>query len=110
MAAVLEIRSYTLKPGLAFQFGEVMRQHSLPLLRKAGMDVLAFKQSMQSADVFVLIRAYSDLARLTESQDLFYASDEWRDGPREAVIGCIENFTSAVIEANDDLLAALRRL
>lgn len=110
MTAVVEIRSYTLRPGKAVEFGEVMRQHSMPLLRKAGMDVVAFKQSMQCADVFMLIRAYSDLAQLTESQDQFYASDEWRAGPREAVLACIENFTSVVIEADDDLLAALRRL
>ena len=34
----------------------------------------------------VEIRTYSDLEELRHSQDAFYGSDEWRQGPREPVI------------------------
>lgn len=110
MNALVEIRSYTLKEGMATEFAQVMRQQSLPLLRAAGMDVVSFSQSLQDADLFVLMRAYRDLDHLTHSQDQFYGSDAWRHGPREAVLACIENYMSVALQADGHLLAGLRRL
>ena len=46
-----------------------------------------------------LLRAYPSLEALQRSQDAFYGSDEWRSGPREAVLSLIESSISVVLPA-----------
>ncbi len=107
--SVLEIRSYTIKQGRETQFAQLMRTQSLPLLRQAGTDVVAFINCLDSPLAFVLMRAYRDLADREDSQARFYGGDAWRLGPRQAVLDCIDNYTNVVLEADDRLLASLRQ-
>ncbi len=109
MDRIVEIRTYTLKPGSAEQFHRIMQEQSLPLLRAAGTDVVAARPSMHAPDSYLLIRAYQSLAQRGRSQDDFYASAAWLQGPREAVMACIEHYTTAVIEADDALIGSLRQ-
>ena len=109
MNSVLEIRSYTVKAGRADEFAHLMKSQSLPLLKAAGTNVVGFRPSLHAPDAFVLMRAYRDVGQRSESQDQFYGSDAWRYGPREAVLDCIDTYTSIVIDADDYLLAGLRR-
>lgn len=104
---VLEIRSYTIRPALVAQFAHLMRQQSLPLLERAGTDVATFCACLDGPQSFVLIRAYRDLAHRSESQQQFYDSDAWRNGPRQAILDCIAATTDAVIEADAQLLIGL---
>lgn len=107
--SVLEIRSYVIRPGLDAQFRRVMQDESLPMLEGAGHDVVAFHACLHTPLAFVLMRAYRDLAHRNESQEQFYSSDAWRNGPRPAVLDCIEVYTSVIIGSDDTLLANLRR-
>lgn len=97
--SVVEVRSYAIKPGMAAQFTCVMHEQSLPLLTAAGTDVLAFHACLHAENSFMLLRAYRDLSHRNESQEAFYASAAWRNGPREAVLSCIDTYTSVVIDA-----------
>jgi NIPSNAP len=110
MDQVVEIRSYTLKPGTAAAFERLFLEQALPLLRAAGTDVVAARASLHEPDAYVLMRAYPSLAAREHSQDQFYGSAAWRDGPREAVLACIEHYTTVVIEASPALLGSLRSL
>jgi hypothetical protein len=47
-----------------------------------------------------LLRAYPSLEALQRSQDAFYGSDEWREGPREAIVSRIESGSSVVLPAS----------
>lgn len=102
--SVLEIRRYTIKPDMAAQFGRIMRSESLPLLNATGTNVVAFLPSLHAPDAFVLMRTYRSLAHRNASQDSFYGSRAWRDGPRQSVLDCIDVFTNAIIEIDDALL------
>ncbi|WP_317204346.1 NIPSNAP family protein [Janthinobacterium sp.] len=110
MQRIIEIRTYQLKAGMAAQFRQTMLAASLPLLRGAGTDVVASCASLHSADAYVLIRAYDDLAQRRRSQDAFYSGAAWLDGPRDAVMACIDSYTTAVLSADGELIDALRRL
>jgi len=57
----------------------------------------------------LLIRAYDSLEDRRQSQDQFYGSDEWRQGPREPILALIESFTSVVLEMEESALRGLRR-
>ena len=109
---VLEIRSYNLKPGTLETFKRVFRGEALPMLLRHGTDVVAAGLSLapgdSDGDSFYLMRAYRDTADRESSQAAFYGSAAWREGPREAVLGCIENYATIVIEANEAAIDGLR--
>jgi hypothetical protein len=56
----------------------------------------------------VLIRAYADVPERQASQEAFYGSSEWRQGPRESVLAAIASYTSAVVTLSEETLAGLR--
>ena len=110
MNQVIEIRSYTLKPGATALFHQVMLEQSLPMLLSSGIDVIASRSSLHSTDSYLLIRAYSNLAQRSQKQDEFYGSTAWLQGPREAVMACIESYTTVVIEADQSTIDSLRHV
>jgi hypothetical protein len=75
-------------------------EEAIPMLERWGVDVIAVGPSLDDADLFFLIRGYASVDELQRSQDAFYGSDEWRDGPREAILSLIESHMSVVIPAD----------
>ncbi len=105
MSRIIEIRTYQLKPNTRTVF------HSLSQAARAlqiGTDIIAAQPCLADDNGYCLIRSYANLAERNASQALFYASAAWRDGPREAVLACIESFTSLVIEASAATIDGLR--
>ena len=98
MTRTVEFRTYQLHPGAEARFGELVHRHSVPLLRRAGMQVVWAGPSLHDPRAYLLVRAYADLADLECSQARFYASPAWRDGPREAVLACIASSTDVVLQ------------
>ena len=109
MDHAVEIRSYALEPGTRPAFDRLMKQQALPMLQRWQVDVVDCGPSLHDEDSYYLIRAYPDLAARTASQDAFYGSDEWRQGPRESILALIAHFNSIVLMLDDAALAALRR-
>jgi len=105
----VEIRSYNLKPGSRDEFHRQVVVTSIPLLGKWGVDVVAYGPSPHDADSYYLIRAYKSLADRQSSQDAFYGSPEWRQGPREAIMALIESHASIVLELEEETVDLLRR-
>ncbi len=78
------------------------------MLCRRGIDVVAFGPSLQDKEAYFLIRAYANLEDLERSEIAFYGSDEWRHGPRSAILACIEHYISVVIEMDDATVDGLR--
>ena len=108
MNKFVEVRSYALKPGAREAFDRIASQQAIPMLRCWEVDVVAHGPSPHDDDSYYLIRAYASLADRQQSQDAFYGSQEWKDGPRVAILGLIENFTSIVLELEPATVEALR--
>lgn len=109
MSAVIEIRTYKLVPGTGAEFHRIFVEESLPMLQRWGVEVVAFGLSLDDEDSFCLIRAYPSPEELQRSQDAFYGSVEWRNGPREAIVSRIESSNSVVLPADSvGLLSASR--
>lgn len=105
----VEIRSYNLKPGTRGQLHALFVDQSLPMLKRWEVDVVAFGPSPHDEDSYYLIRRYDSLMHREQSQDAFYGSDEWRQGPREAILALIENYTSIVLEMDETTVNNLRK-
>lgn len=109
MQRLVEIRAYQLKPGAAAEFHAAVETIALPMLRDWGTDVVAYGASGHAPDSYYLIRAYADLDELNRRQDAFYGSDEWRSGPREAIVSRIESYLSTVLWMSPEAIEDLRR-
>lgn len=108
MRRVVEIRSYKLRSGAGAAFHALVSQQSVPLHRAAGIDVVAYGQSLHDPDAYYLIRSYENLEHLRSSQESFYASSAWRQGPREAIVELIESDANAVMWLAAEGIATLR--
>jgi len=108
MKNIIEIRSYQLKPGTGLQFHQLLHEKSLPLLAAAGIDVVLATASLQTQDAYLLVRAFESLSHCEQSQQAFYASAAWQNGPRASILACIESFNTFALVADASLIEILR--
>jgi hypothetical protein len=104
----VEIRAYNLKPGTRDEFHRLVVEESMPLLARRAMDVVAYGPSPHDDDSYYLLRAFASLEDRERQEDAFYGSEEWRQGPREAILAFIDSMTSVVIEMDEASMARLR--
>jgi hypothetical protein len=109
MTFLVEIRSYDLKPGTRQAFHQLFMDQALPMLNRWKVDVVRHGPSPHDADSYYLMRAFASLEDREQSEQAFYESDEWKLGPREAILALIENYTTIVIQMEGSTLKALRQ-
>jgi hypothetical protein len=109
MNRFIEIRSYHLQPGTRDQFQRLFLEQAFPMLKRWDVDVVAYGPSLHDQDSYFLMRRYDSLAQRDEGENAFYGSDEWKQGPREAIIALIEHFTEIVLALDDSTLQGLPR-
>lgn len=110
MSKIVEIRSYNLVPELRSGFHKLFTEQALPMLKRWNVDVVAFGVSPHDESSYYLMRAYANLDDRQRSQDAFYGSDEWIQGPREPILACIESYTSIVLPVDEPTLEGLRHI
>lgn len=108
MKHFIEIRSLNLKPGIREEFHRLYIEEALPLLKRWNFDVVAHGPSLHDETTYYVIRRYDSLAQREQMEDAYYASDDWRKGPREVMLALIENYTDIVLEVDDRTMQGLR--
>jgi NIPSNAP len=103
---VLDVRTYELVPGGREELDLLFRERVLPMLRRWGIQVVAYGPSLDD-DHYALVRAFASAAERTELLDAFYGSDEWRLSHREAVLALIRAYHVVVIETTPAVRHAL---
>jgi hypothetical protein len=106
---LIEILTLDIKPGRRDEFHKVYETRSLPLLNKWGFEVLAYGPSLHDANSYYVIRSFKSLEDRQKSEDAFYNSDDWKQGPRSAIFDLVEHFAYTVVTA-ETLEAVLRAL
>ena len=109
MNRVVEIRSYNLKADKRQEFERLFAERARPMLERWGVDVIGFGRSMHDENTFYLMRCYTSEQDRQQSQDAFYGSDEWRQGPREAILACIDTYATVVLALDEETISGLRR-
>ena len=104
---LIEVRTYRLKPDCAERFVAAVRE-ALPLVRASGMDVVAFGRSDHEHESFHLIRAFASREQLVAQQDAFYGSAAWREGPRQALVECLDTYLNTLLWLPGEAIDALR--
>ena len=85
-----------------------MQEISVPLHRRHGIDVVSFGNSLHDSDCYYLIRAFDSPESMAAVLDAFYASDDWRGGPREDIIRSIDTSIKTVISLPSECVDGLR--
>jgi ketosteroid isomerase-like protein len=55
------------------------------------------------------MRASATIEDRQRSEDAFYGSDEWKNGPREAILADIASYTTIVVQVDDATLQGMRK-
>jgi len=108
MSHFVEFRSLSLRPKARERFHHLFAEQSLPLLKRWNIDVVAYGPSLHDETTYYVIRRFDSLVHRQQSEDAFYGSTDWRQGPREAMVDLIENYTDIVLELDDVAVQALR--
>lgn len=106
----IEIRSINLKPGKRDEFHRLYIEVALPLLKRWNFDVVAYGPSLHDENSYYVIRRYDSLEQREQMEDTYYASDDWRQGPREAMLVLMENYTDIMFELDEVTVQGLRKL
>lgn len=108
MPRTVEILQYTLHSGSGDGFHRIMRDISVPLHQRHGIDVVWSAQSLHDPDYYILVRAFDSPENMSAVLGAFYAGDDWRHGPREDIIRCIDSCVKAVIRMPAESVEKLR--
>lgn len=95
---ITEIRIYKLKKNTASEFYKVFTEQSLPMMRRWNVNVVDYGFSLIDTDSFYLIRSYQSLEHRIVSQEAFYGSNEWINGPEKAIMDCIDTYNTSVVD------------
>lgn len=98
--AMIEILNLNLKPGTRDEFHHIYMTQSLPLLRKWKIEVVAHGPALHDEDSYYVIRSFKSLDDRQKIEDAFYSSDDWRQGPRSAILDLIESSATIVVPAD----------
>ncbi|TAK92803.1 MAG: NIPSNAP family protein [Verrucomicrobia bacterium] len=96
---MIEILTLNLKPGTRERFHQLFATESLPLQAKWKIQVVAHGPSLHDETSYYVIRAFKSLEDRQKLEDAFYGSDDWRQGPRTAMLALIENLATTVVSA-----------
>ncbi len=105
----IEIRSLNLKPAMRDEFQRLYIEEALPLLKRWNFDVVAHGPSLHDENSYYVIRRFDSLVERDQSEDAYYASDDWRQGPRERILALIENYVDIVLELEQVAVQGLRK-
>jgi hypothetical protein len=94
---VIEILTLDIKPGRRDEFHNIYVTQSVPLLKKWNFNLAAYGPSLHNANSYYVIRRFKNLEDREKSEDAFYNSDVWKQGPREKIFALVDHFAYAVV-------------
>jgi len=70
--------------------------------------VVAHGPSLHDENTYYVIRCYDSLTQREQMEDAYYASDDWQQGPREAMLALIESYVDVILEVDEVTVNGLR--
>ncbi len=108
---LLEIRLFTLNPGTREEWHRISRDGTIPLMRKLGINVVAFGPSLNNEDGYYLLRAFANERERTELGASLYDQPEWDEKYDKPLSEMMADYHTAVLPVPrreiDQLAAAI---
>jgi hypothetical protein len=96
---IIEILTLDIKPGRRDEFHKRYVTNSVPLLKKWNFNLVAYGPSLHDANSYYVIRAFKSLEERQVSEDAFYNSTDWKQGPRNAILELVDHFSYAAVSS-----------
>jgi len=98
---ILEIRHYTLKPGLREKFIKFFETENRQALRDAGMLVFGPMRDLECPDKVHWIRAFDTLQDRDTLKDNFYNGSIWIEIVEPIAMSMIDHYQVELVETTD---------
>lgn len=95
---IVEVRTYTTKPGMRDEFLAFFTTRSIPALRSKGMRVVGPLIELENPDVFVWLRAFPSLEERDRMKSAFYDGDEWKNELEAIAMPMLEKYEAVLTE------------
>jgi len=104
---IVEVRKYTIKPGLRARFIEFFETRSVPALRDAGMGILGPLVDLENPDVFVFLRAFRSLEDRERMKKEFYEGELWTTELEAIAMPMLERYEVILTETSSGFVSFL---
>ena len=101
---IIEMRTYTTKPGRRSQFLEIFRSKSIPAHTEIGMKILGPFLSVEDPDTFFWMRGFPDIPSREPMKTKFYEGELWKRELENALLPMLEKYEVVVVEDPEDLV------
>jgi len=75
---IVEVRTYTLRPGVRDDFVRAFEEEAVPALKALGVRVIGSFVSVENENTFVWLRGFKNAKDREEKNRVFYSSEAWR--------------------------------
>jgi hypothetical protein len=93
---IVEIRTYTVKPGMRDRFLAFFEQQAVPAQQAEGMRIVGPFIDLENPDVFIWLRAFPSLAERDRMKDAFYEGARWKDELEAIAMPMLADYTVAL--------------
>ena len=100
---VVEMRTYTTRPGEREGFLEIFRTRSVPALRALGMTIAGPFPSIEDPDTFFFMRGFPDAESREPLKARFYESALWTEELEPLLMPMLARYEVVVVEAPTEL-------
>ena len=104
---IVEVRTYTIVPGLRQQFLHLFETRTRPLQRSLGIQVFGPWLNIEDPDRFVWLRAFPSWDERERMKRALYEGPEWTGELEAVMMPMLAEFTSIQIEMSDEAVTAL---
>lgn len=98
MAAVIEFRTYTAKPGERAALIELLEGRFFPEMARLGIKVLGCYPSLDDPDTFVWLRAFSDAQGREALTSALYGGELWTEQLEQPIRSSLERLSVSTVE------------
>jgi hypothetical protein len=95
---IIEMRTYTTKPGKRSEFLEIFRSKSIPAHAEIGMKILGPFVSVEDADTFFFMRGFPDLDSREPMKAKFYEGDLWKRELENVLMPMLEKYAVVLVD------------
>ena len=101
---IVEMRTYTTKPGCRPRFLEIFRSRSMPAHADIGMKILGPFLSVENPDTFFFMRGFPDLPSREPLKAKFYEGELWKNELESLLMPMLEKYEVVVVDDADGLI------
>jgi len=97
---IVEVRTYTVKPGLRDKFIEFFETKVGPAQQRMEIPIMGPFLDLENPDVFVWLRTFSDMPERDRLKNDFYEGWEWKGGLEAEAMGMLESFKAIICQSS----------